>query len=171
MKTVSTLGLIFLVLLLCGSCSRPDGLPGPAETHPIPTSIKQNGKAVSIIVRPGKAAFNLAEPVFFDVAVANRTDGTITVPFIYNGIIEIDGARYTQFPKPKLFGKNGEAILENVFQAHSEAVHGTVTLGGAMKTVDAKTGKVPLQLKSGKHSLAVICGEYRSDEAEFMLFE
>ena len=147
------------------ACSPRENSPNGRTQVAISTNEENE---VAIIVRPRKAAFGRSEPVYFDVFVANPTTNNIVVPFIYDCVIDIDGAHYTQFPKPTLIGDDGEIIRGATFQAtSSEAPHGTLTLNGPFSTVDAATGRLPLNLTTGRHTLILICGSYRSDAVTF----
>lgn len=173
MKANIPSSLICLVLLLCGCGSQPANPSAPMKVALVsqPGEDHDRGEA-SIVVRPRQDVFKLAEAAHFDVVVANPTGDAITVPYIYDCVIEIDGARYTQFPKPRLVDENGQAITGRIFPAQTELSHGTLTLNGKnFTTVDAKTGKRPLVLAAGKHTLVLIGGPYRSAGVTFTVAE
>ncbi len=91
---------------------------------------------------------------------------TIKVPFIYDSFIEINGERYTQYPKPFLTGES-----KRVIQANSKVSLGTLTFNDPVfTTVDVET-ETPLKLKIGEHKLVLICSPYRSNTVTFELIE
>lgn len=122
---------------------------------------------VSISVVPRKAEFALDEKAFFDVKVKNPAASDIRLPYLYDAVLEIDGALYTQFPKPKRLPEHAQQTVKS----RSEIEHGTLTLNGSFETVDARTGKVPLELAPGEHILTVQLGSYRSSQVKFKIAE
>ena len=169
LKTLFAHTLLVFTIVLCGGCSRSDSQSSPVGAPAITNS--KSDAEVTISITPRQSTFKLAEPVYIDVAAANRTSGTVTIPYIYDCTLEIDGSNYTQFSKPRLYDDDGKGIIGKTFPPQSEEPHGTLTLGGPFKTVDAETGKVPLRLTLGRHTLELICGAYRSDRAEFTVEE
>jgi hypothetical protein len=121
----------------------------------------------NISVVPRKAEFSQKESWFFDVKVKNPTASDIQLPFLYDAVLEIDGALYTQFPKPKLSPEHAQQTVKS----RSEIEHGTLTLNGIFETVDARTGNIPLKLAPGEHHLTVQLGPFRSSKIKFKLVE
>lgn len=123
--------------------------------------------SVEVHLEPRKAAWGLQETWYFDVTVKNGSQAPIDVPYLYDGVIEIDGSLYTQFPKPRIAGNPNRSI-----PAGAEERHGTLTLNGkAFQTVDAKTGELPLKLGAGEHTLTLILGKHQSREIKLKVAE
>ena len=126
-----------------------------------------DGASLSVTVTPRKPAFSRHEGWHFDLKVKNPTKVDIKIPYVYDAVLEIDGLRYTQFPKPTVVPETDRTI-----DPMSAVDHGTVTLNGKeFTTVDASTGKTPLKLKSGEHTITIELGSYRSPKAKFMIKE
>jgi hypothetical protein len=113
--------------------------------------------SVDVVIESRKSSWSSKEAWYFDVTVKNRSDARIEVPFIYDGLIEIDGDLYSQFPNPRIEG-NPKLVI-----GPGKDEKTTLTLNGKLfDTLDAKTGRVPLKLGAGEHTLKLILGEYRS---------
>jgi hypothetical protein len=122
--------------------------------------------AVEVVVAPRKATWTSQEVWSFHVTVKNGSDARVEVPFLYEGLIEIDGSLYTQFPKPRIEGNPKLAIGPGAEEKT------TLTLNGkGLGTLDAKTGTQPLKLGPGEHTLTLILGEHRSQRITFKIAE
>jgi len=122
--------------------------------------------AVEVVVAPRKASWTSQEAWSFHVTLKNRSDARVEVPFLYEGLIEIDGSLYTQFPKPRIEGNPQLAIGPGAEEKT------TLTLNGkGFDTLDAKTGIQPLKLGPGEHTLQLILGEHRSQRITFKIAE
>ena len=151
------------VVLLVGCSSHRRG----SDDSALVARANGQGMEIRIVVRARSSEWKVTDVLYFDVVVTNRTADRIRVPYIYDSAIEIDDKQYTQFPKPKLSGET-----ERIVAGGSEAAHGTLTLNGkAFRTVDAKTGRLPLKLAAGEHTLVLVCGPYKSDPVTFRLAE
>ncbi|MCP4163857.1 MAG: hypothetical protein GY760_27670 [Deltaproteobacteria bacterium] len=163
MNTVLTLNMIFLALVLVAGCSQQNISP-IYDTH---TVVPNEKKKVHLVVQLRKPIMKLTDILCFEVVVENNTSDTVKVPYIYDSFIEIDGERYTQYPKPHLIGET-----KRVIQANSKVSLGTLTFNDEVfTTVDAETGMLPLKLKIGEHKLVLICSPYRSNTVTFELIE
>ncbi len=128
----------------------------------------EESSSVEVLVVARKAEWVQAEAWYFDITIKNATDTRVNVPYIYDGLIEIDGKLYTQFPKPKIVGAEPDRTIE----PGETTNHGTLTINGkGFDTVDAKTGKVPLKLAAGEHSLKLSLGQHESKKILFKLLD
>lgn len=160
----------FPISLICAFLALVAFQPGDAgSVHPNDSSMKESNTSPSAVVvwlQPVKSEWAVDEFPQFSISVMNGEDEPNRIPYSYDAILEIDGKLYAIYPKPRLFPDPKRKV-----GPHSSVDHGYLTLNkkDGLRIFDAKTGRIPLILGIGDHTLLASFGAYKSNVVSFKI--